>query len=178
MRWYWWKEGLRSQGARWRIEQKRPHTACNSSLSSSLLKAIMGGGSLKWVATAKSIIFEMLSHKSLGPAYNLVSCFNVIRRHKLVCLIVCHLPGKMSCQPARRVWLSVSYSIDWEWQHQKFNFKLCSFEQLFRDIIPTNTSGQLHFSITFPKYSYHLFVLSTLNSYNYTMKYVNTLLKH
>lgn len=84
--------GLR--GRWWRIEQKRPCPERNSSLSSSLLKAIMGGGSLKWVATAKSIIFEMLSHKSLGLAYNLVSCFNVIRRHKLVCLIVCHLPAK------------------------------------------------------------------------------------
>lgn len=95
----WWgdideRRGLRSQGRWWRIEQKRPCTARNSSLSSSPLKAVMGGGSLKWVATAKSIIFEMLSHKSLGPAYNLVSCFNVIRRHKLVCLIVCHLPAK------------------------------------------------------------------------------------
>lgn len=80
----WWgdideRRGLRSQGHWWRIEQKRPCAARNSSLSSSLLKAIMGGGSLKWVATARSIIFEMLSHKSLGPAYNLVSCFNVIR---------------------------------------------------------------------------------------------------
>lgn len=80
LRWAWWigekmeeyvergqLRGWGSPGPWWQIKQKRPHATPRPALSPSPLTPVMGTGSLKWVATAKCIIFEMLSHKPSWP---------------------------------------------------------------------------------------------------------------
>lgn len=67
--------------------------------SSSPLRSIMGPGSLKWVATAKCIIFEMLSHKASWPHLQL--CLMLFMSPQLLFAVSNCLPpaSKMSCQP-------------------------------------------------------------------------------
>lgn len=59
--------GWGSPGRWWQIKQKRPCAPAHPALSPSPLKPIMERGRLKWVATVKCIIFEMLSHKPPPP---------------------------------------------------------------------------------------------------------------
>lgn len=59
--------GWGSPGCWWQIKQKRPRAPAHPALSPSPLKPIIGRGRLKWVATVKCIIFEMLSHNPPPP---------------------------------------------------------------------------------------------------------------
>lgn len=135
LRWAWWigekmeeyveRGQLRrwgSPGRWWQIKQKQPHATPWPALSPSPLTSVMGTGSLKWVATAKCIIFEMLSHKTLLTTYTTLShAFHVTPSSGLylLCLIVCHLPAKWAASHGQAFHLSVRAAIDWEWQHQK-----------------------------------------------------------
>lgn len=138
LRWAWWIEekmeeyvergqlrGWGSPGPWWQIKQKRPHATPRPALSPSPLTPVMGTGSLKWVATAKCIIFEMLSHKPSWPHIQL--CLMLFMSAPppppsslhLLCLIVCHLPAKWAARHGQAFHLSVRAEIDREWQHQK-----------------------------------------------------------
>lgn len=132
LRWAWWT------GERWSVWRKdswqgrgllgvddrlnrsgqAPHHGWPSS---SPLTSIIGTGSLKWIATAKSIIFETLSHKASRSHLQL--CLKLVMsfpsRLYLLCLIVHHLPAKWAASRGKAFHLSVRAKIDWEWQHQK-----------------------------------------------------------
>lgn len=115
-------EGWGSPGCWWQIKQKRPHATPGPALSPSPLTPVMGTGILKWVATAKCIIFEVLSHKPSWPHLQLCLMLFMSLPHPslyLLCLIVCHLPVKWAASRGQAFHLSVSAAINWEWQHQK-----------------------------------------------------------
>lgn len=119
-RWAWWigekmeeyvergqLRGWGSPGRWWQIKQKRPHAAPQPVLSPSPLTPVMGTGSLKWVATAKCIIFEMLSHKPSWPHIQLcLMLFMSLPLQPLFAVSNCLPPAsEMSCQP----WTGLSF---------------------------------------------------------------------
>lgn len=99
--------GWGSPGCWWQIKQKRPHATPWPPLSHSPLTPIMGTGSLKWVTTAKCIIFEMLSHKPCWPHTQLcLMLFMSLPFQPLFAVSNCLPPAsEMSCQP----WTGLSF---------------------------------------------------------------------
>lgn len=99
--------GWGSPGRWWQIKQKRPHATPRPALSPSPLTSVMGTGSLKWVATAKCIIFEMLSHKPSWPHIQLCLMLFMSLPFQLPFAVSNCLPpaSEMSCQ----TWTGLSF---------------------------------------------------------------------
>lgn len=83
------------------------HAPHRSQPSSSPLTSLMESGSLKWVAAAKCIIFEMLLHKGSWPHLQLcLMLFMSLPLQPLFAVSNCLPPAsEMNCQP----WTDLSF---------------------------------------------------------------------